>query len=135
MPVYHYRCDDCEHDEEEYLSVQDHDRGLWCKWCGESMHTVPYATPTVGPMPSKPLKIGGADVSLHSKEELRAYQKANPNEHIMSKHDNRLKEHKWRARERAEKQAVKQGWRDLDHRKSTQISARKAGKPPPPRPE
>jgi adenosyl cobinamide kinase/adenosyl cobinamide phosphate guanylyltransferase len=86
-------------------------------------------------MPSKPVYIGGADVTLSSNEELRAYEAANPNEHVMSKHDNRLKDHKWRARERAESQARKQGWRDLDQRKQTQRAAKKKGKPAPSHPE
>lgn len=117
MPLYDMVCDACGafHDG-VLMSIAEHDEGMDCERCGAPTRTVIGAVAVVGPMPSKPYVLGGADVEVRSVEELRAYERENPTHRVLSKDDSWMRAHRDRARERAERVARGQGYRDWEHR-------------------
>ena len=126
MPLYTYACDNCELVEDDILlTLAEHEEGYECTTCMQPMHTVPFPTATIGPMPSKPMRLGGAGVDVHSVEELRQYKADNPNDRLLSRNDSGLKQHKWEARQKAEVQSQRMGFRDWDHRQASYQKDRK----------
>lgn len=119
MPRYDYRCDNCHAEEERLLTLAEHELMQECHGCGAAMRTVIAAVRTIGPMPSKPVRLGGADVDVHSNEEMRQYQAANPNARVVDKDDSWMRKHRDESRERAEGLARRQGFRDWAQRNET----------------
>ena len=64
MPLYDFKCDgDCGYFEDMFIPLAKKDRAV-CPGCGGSITTRIGAVVTIGPMPSKPLRvnqIGRAD--------------------------------------------------------------------------
>lgn len=127
MPEYHYRCDDCDFETDLIHSISECDDVHTCGVCPSPMHRVPVPVATIGPMPSKPMTVGGAGVSFDRIEDVRAYEAANPNVRLTSRTSPGWRKHLDEARERAETVAKKQGFRDLDDRRERDRAAKKKG--------
>lgn len=121
MPLYDYVCDECGHFEADfYLPLAEFGATVWCPndpFLEAEMRTAIAAVSTIGPMPSKPVYGGGAEVSIHSAEEMREYKRKNPNSHFVDKNDSWMVRHRDQARERAESVARRQGFRDWEQRR------------------
>lgn len=119
MPIYDFRCDRCECEEDDvYATVSSMRAGLPCDFedCDGTLRrrfTTGHGG-FVGPTDTNPLKIGGR--SFTSSSELRAWEKANPDLRPMDKDGPEFRKHKDKARERAEVAAKKKGFRDWDHK-------------------
>lgn len=116
MPRYDYRCERCGCDEEIFLKLSEFEIVQSCHDCGAAMRRVISPVLTIGPMPSKPYRLGGADVDISSNEELRKYEADNPTARIVDKDDSWMRKHRDEARERAETVARGQGFRDWRQR-------------------
>ena len=79
-------------------------------------------------MPSKPVRLGGADEEFTDGASLRAYKAANPEVKMVSRDSSWWKNHLYNARENAEKSVKRMGWRDLDQKRAADIEAKKQGK-------
>lgn len=125
MPAYDYRCTACGVDEEIIHPASETEHEWLCVECDAPMRRRIAATPTIGAMPSKPVRLGGQD--FQSNAEARRWQAQNPTARAVSQNDTWWRNHKDRARERAEGVAVRQGYRDLDQKRSRDIDAKKQG--------
>ena len=118
MPTYSGRCE--EHgDFEDIMKVAEYvDAGsLFCPECGEKARTIISAIPTIGAMPSKPLKIDQIGQTFHSEAEKRAYFKRRPDRMLVDPGDSSFTKHRDLAHEKAERQAKRQGFSDIEDRK------------------
>jgi len=118
MPTYKGVCP--EHGEQSYfLSMQGYmENGLKCEVCGEEARTVIQPVRTIGPSFDHPLVIDQIGKTFTSKSEADAYFKAHPGRAIVAKNDSAFVKLRDSAREKAETKARKQGFRDLDAKKS-----------------
>lgn len=89
------------------------------------MWRVPQAIMTVGAMPSKPIRLGGADAEFTDNASYRKYLADNPTVRPVSQGSTWLRNHRDKNREAAERIAKKQGYRDLDDRHQ-KVKAEKA---------
>lgn len=49
MPTYEYRCQECGKESEQYLSINEHDRGkITCRECKSLRQEPPYGAAHVG---------------------------------------------------------------------------------------
>ena len=113
MPLYEGECREGCGRFEDIMKVREYEvEGLICPECGEKARTVLSATPTVGPMPSKPRVIEQIGKSFSSRAEERAYFKANPGRVVVGKGDSAFtKHHDW-AHEKADTAARRLGYND-----------------------
>lgn len=79
-------------------------------------------------MPSKPVRLGGADIEFTDNASLRAYQRENPDVRFVSKDSSWYKNHMDNNRESVERSVKRLGWRDLDQKRAADIEAKKQGK-------
>jgi putative FmdB family regulatory protein len=130
VPLYDFRCDEgCGYFEDMFIPLARLDDAV-CPDCQGSITTRIGSVMTVGPMPSKPLRIGQVGRSFESSSELREYKKKNPNSAIIDADSSEWRAHVDRAREKAEATAVRRGYRDLAQQKEKrrQDRQRKRGK-------
>jgi putative FmdB family regulatory protein len=113
MPLYDFRCDgDCGYFEDMFIPLAEKDAAV-CPDCGGSITTRIGAVVTVGPMPSKPLRVKQVGREFTSNSEYKQYQRANPDCAIISAGSSEWQKHRDSAREKAERMAKKRGYRDL----------------------
>lgn len=117
MPLYDFRCDTgCGYFEDMLIPLARLDDAV-CPDCQGDITIRIGAVMTIGPMPSKPLRIGQVGRSFESSSELREYKKKNPNSEIIDAGSSEWRSHVDRAREKAEATAVRRGYRDLAQQK------------------
>lgn len=133
MPAYDYVCV-CGFEDEIIHPVRACDDVWACPDCGAAMRRRLTAVATIGAMPSKPIVLGQTGIAATSNSEVREYERQNPNHRVVSSADSWWRRHKDTARENAEAQARKQGWRDLDERIARQKEAKAKNLPAPPTP-
>lgn len=113
MPTYDMSCTGCgllHIDVFCTISAKDEQA---CDDCGATLRTVILsAPPVVGPMPSKPLRVGGIAEEFTSRRELDSYLEANQNVRIVSRSDRQWKDLKQRSRERADRMVQRAGFDD-----------------------
>jgi len=112
MPFYDIGCDACKEDfADVFASVFGHPQCPICKRDGKiKIHPVP----TIGPMPSKPLRLGGAEKLCYTNEQVREYKRANPNARFVTKDSNEWRNHYDDVRNLCDSKAKKRGYRDLE---------------------
>lgn len=128
MPTYDFVCPSCEQEWEIVCSMGDRNSQV-CE-CGAELTRAWRSAPAlVGPMPTKPMRIGGRDTSFTRVEDLRNYEKfqEQTNSYTLSKHDS-----EWRgmvddARNKADKMVKRAGFNDHDHFKHEVKKARRSG--------
>tara|TARA_R110002020_G_scaffold366621_5_gene578646 strand:+ start:293 stop:727 length:435 start_codon:yes stop_codon:yes gene_type:complete len=121
MPTYSGRCD--EHGEfEDLMKIKDYIRagGLTCPICEKRATTIINAVPTIGAMPSKPLRVDQIGQTFHSEAEKRAYFKRHPDRVFVDPNDSSFTKHRDLAAEKAELAAKKLGYNDHEDRKTTE---------------
>lgn len=122
MPVYDYFCDSCGFEDEVYIKLDDFESTfVECPYCVLNMRRIISPVATIGPMPSKPLVADSIGKKFEKVEDLRNYLKANPDLEMYSSNDAAWIKRKDNIRDKAEKQAKKQGYRDLDEMKAKKI--------------
>ena len=113
MPLYDFKCDGtCGYFEDMFIPLAKKDEAV-CPDCGGSITTRISAVITIGPMPSKPLKVKQIGREFTSNSEYKQYQRENPDSAILSAGSSEWRNHVDRAREKAEKTARRRGYRDL----------------------
>jgi len=116
MPLYDIKCLSCEQRTDDIFFRLN--KPIICPACGEGARTLISPVPTIGPMPSKPLKMESIGREFTSNSELRAYKEANPDLAFHSQNDTSWRNHVDMARNKAEKKARLQGFNDREDRKS-----------------
>ena len=111
MPLYYVDCPKCGLVEDMYVPLKDH-RSATCGSCESKVKVLIRPVLTAGPLPSKPLKLGGADITLTSSSQLREYKKKNPKAMFLNKNDKVWKDHYDEVRNKVEASAKKRGFRD-----------------------
>jgi len=119
MPLYDYICEACGDEHEMLVSVAEYDKQP-CPSCGVGpMPRRIAAVMTVGPMPSKPIDLSAtAGVRFYSNEERRQFERDNPNVAFYSTKDSVWRKKKDRARENADRAAMRAGYNDIEHQRS-----------------
>lgn len=110
MPLYDYFCWQCCQGDSRIVPVDDRDNQS-CQ-CGAPLDRDMSAgsVALIGPTAINPLRVGGE--TLTSNAEVRAWEKRNPGMSMISSSD--LQRKKDRVRERANQNARKQGYSDLE---------------------
>jgi len=117
MPLYEGECrHGCGRFEEVMKLYEYESDGLLCPECGLHARTIICATPTIGPMPSKPRVIDQIGQSFTSRGEERAYFEKHPDRKVVAPNDPAFINHRDQAREKADKKAKTLGYRDHDDR-------------------
>lgn len=117
MPLYDVRCTDgCGYFNDIFAVLAEANK-ISCPSCGKPVVRLIRPVATVGPMPSKPLRVDQIGRTFESNEELRDYQRKNGDVEILSSSSNKWQKHKDTARNKAEKRAKQQGFRDLDDKR------------------
>lgn len=116
MPIYDMRCPEGDGYYPDIICSIKMRHQQACPACGEFLVIVPPPISVVGPMPSKPLKIDQIGRSFESNEELRQYKRENPNARFQNKQE--FRKHKDEVRERCERSARRQGFTDLEEKRS-----------------
>lgn len=129
MPLYDFRCNgECGYFTDMFIPLAKVDNAV-CPECHSSITIRIGAVMTVGPMPSKPLKVSQIGRTFESASELREYKKQNPGWDMMSADSTSWRKHVDTAREKAEKTAKRRGYRDLaqQHEQRRAEKAKKRG--------
>lgn len=121
MPIYDMRCGDCGV-VELYLSLAEKQAEIdgavvSCPECNAGLSSFIVPIPIVGPMPSKPFKVGYAGIECDSASQLRKYKANNPTEHFLDKNDRTWTNHYDDVREKCEAGAKAQGYTDLEDKR------------------
>tara|TARA_R110000824_G_scaffold120392_5_gene275729 strand:+ start:394 stop:822 length:429 start_codon:yes stop_codon:yes gene_type:complete len=119
--LYQGECTDLDCGQfEEVLPLREYEeKGLTCPICAGSARTVLCPVRTIGPMPSRPLKIDQIGQTFHSHGEQREFFKRHPNWAITPADDRGYVKHYDETRELCETEAKAQGYRDLDDKFAT----------------
>lgn len=128
MPTYEYNCPGCGQDWEITCSMSDRNEQN-CE-CGERLSRSWRSAPAlVGPMPTKPTRIGGTDVSFSRAEDLRNYEKfqEKSGRYTLSRSDSEWRNMVDSAKEKANKMVKKAGFNDHEHFKRETRKARRRG--------
>ena len=88
-----------------------------CPSCGRPVVRLVRPVATIGPMPSKPLRVDQIGRTFESNAELREYQRQNGDVEILSSTSNKWQKHKDIVRTKAERKATKNGFRDLEDKR------------------
>lgn len=131
MPTYDMRCKTCGFEDEMFLFLHEYEAGVCCPDCDSQMAQRIGVVATIGAMPSKPITVGGADISFTSNGSLRQWQNENPDVRMLSTDSMDWKNQRYQIRERAERQAKKMGWRDFDQKTGAELDAQKYQRPKP----
>ena len=116
MPLYDIKCLICEQRTDDiFFKLND---PIICPTCGEGARTIIGPVLTIGPMPSKPLKMESIGREFTSNSELRAYKEANPDLAFHSKDDSSWRNHVDMARNKTERKAKLQGFNDRADKKA-----------------
>jgi putative FmdB family regulatory protein len=130
MPLYDATCAACGFGGEVWVALADYDaRGVRCPDCGEWARRVIHPVPTVGPMPSKPIRVAGGP-EFTSKGAFEQWRQTD-GQGAQPLSSTEIAELKYRAEHRANAEARRNGYRDLDDFKVKAAAADKEGKPPP----
>ena len=120
MPYYDFKCPDgCGYYTDIYVPLSEHGTTT-CPSCSTVLETVISEVALIGPMPSKPLVVS----------HIGKYQRQNPGWDILSPDSKAWKDHRDAAHEKADKAAQRQGFNDLEHKRSVRKKdkAKRAGK-------
>tara|TARA_Y100001972_G_C7641605_1_gene322396 strand:+ start:530 stop:943 length:414 start_codon:yes stop_codon:yes gene_type:complete len=126
MPLYDFRCKgECGYYTDMFIPLAEVDNAV-CPDCQGEISIRIGAVMTIGPMPSKPLKISHVGRSFESASEYRDYQRNNPDCAILEANSTEWRKHVDVAREKAEKTAKRRGYRDLaDQREKRGLERKK----------
>lgn len=112
MPFYDIGCNACEEDfADVYASLESEPK---CPVCKKEGRIKIHPVPTIGPMPSKPLHLGGAEKFLTTNEQVREYKRANPNARFVTKDSSEWRNHYDDVRNHCDNKAKKRGYRDME---------------------
>lgn len=118
MPLYDVRCvSGCGYFNDIFVLLKDVDK-IICPSCGQPVVRLVRPVATIGPMPSKPLRVDQIGRTFESNSELREYQRQNGDVEILSSTGDKWRKHKDIVRTKAESKAQQQGFRDLDDKRS-----------------
>jgi len=126
MPLYDFRCKgECGYYTDMFIPLAEVDNAV-CPDCQGEISIRIGAVMTVGPMPSKPLKVSHVGRSFESASEYRDYKRNNPDCAILEANSTEWRKHVDVAREKAEKTAKRRGYRDLaDQREKRGLERKK----------
>lgn len=122
MPLYDYVCDSCGFEDEYMIKLADFEGAtIWCTECSEEMRRIISPVMTTGIVFSNALTITQVGKTFNSNRELREYVAENPKYELQSRGEKAWRDHDDWARERADAQAKRMGYTDLDdhHRRKT----------------
>ena len=109
MPVYDIECPSHGRVNDVFFSLSDEPA---CPTCDAPSRIVIAPVRTVGPMPSKPLKIKQLGKEFTSNSQWREYKQAHPDVQVLDKNDASYQEFYTEVHEKADKVAKKLGYRD-----------------------
>lgn len=125
MPIYDLECEPCQRFLiDVFFTLTETPT---CSYCNAPARVVISPVRTVGPMPSKPLEMEAIGREFTSAKDYHNYQRANPDLEFLDKNDSKWRKHVDLARDKAEKKASRQGFRDLTA-KRTWLKKEKAKK-------
>ena len=113
MPVYDIECPSHGRVNDIFFSLSDEPA---CPTCDAPSRVVIAPVRTVGPMPSKPLKMSQIGKEFTSNSQWRDYQQAHPDVKVLDKNDSSYQEFYTGVREKADKVAKKLGYTDHEDR-------------------
>ena len=109
MPMYDIECPSHGRINDIFFSLSDEPA---CPTCDAPSRIVIAPVRTVGPMPSKPLKIKQLGKEFTSNSQWREYKEAHPDVQILDKNDASYQEFYTEVHEKADKVAQKMGYAD-----------------------
>ena len=116
MPIYDMHCPEHGHYEDIVCRMADrHNQGCPAEDCGEKLRITPRAVQISGFTESRPLEVAQIGRTFNTNEELRQYQRETPDAKFLSASER--KENIRSVRERCEKSAVRQGFKDLESKR------------------
>jgi len=114
MPLYDIECERCERFIADVFSPLS--QTPICPFCNARARIVIRPVLTIGPMPSKPLKMPQIGREFTSNSQWRDYQKTHPEVKVVDKNDLYYDKFYTRVREKADKTAKKLGYNDHEDR-------------------
>ena len=129
MPLYDVDCPECGRVEDTYVALKDY-ASATCNDCDSPVEILVRPVLTTGPMPSKPLNLGGAEVSITSSSQLREYKRQNPKAMFLNRNDKVWKDHYDEVRNKVEASAKKRGFRDRQAEKEYKKKQKGLKQPP-----
>lgn len=118
MPLYDFRCEaGCGYYADMYIPLKQFNKAV-CPKCKGTITTVIGTVPTIGPLPSKPLKVHQVGREFTSNAEFKQYQRDNPGCEILSADSAAWRKHTDMVREKAEATAKRRGYRDLEQQRA-----------------
>lgn len=129
MPVYDMRCPTGCGTFEDVVCRMAERHNQTCPECGEILAIVPSIGHggVVGFTETRPLEIKQIGQTFTSNEQLKRYEREN-NVELHSSSSNYWQDYKARVREKCERTAKKQGFRDLDDKRSRMKQAKSEGR-------
>ncbi len=124
MPAYDYICRTCQIATERRVPYDNRDNQV-CE-CGLHLERAWLAAPALSAMPTTQQAVGGVG-RMGSWSQQRKFEAEHPDVEILSTTDMAWRKRKDRARERAERNARKWGFRDYDSFQSTAKAAKAVG--------
>jgi len=110
MPLYDLECEPCQRFlVDVFFTLSETPT---CSYCHAPARVIISPVRTVGPMPSKPLKIKQLGKEFTSNSQWREYKEAHPDVQVLDKNDASYQEFYTEVHEKADKVAKKLGYRD-----------------------
>ena len=114
MPLYDLECERCERFlVDVFFTLAETPT---CSYCHAPARVIISPVRTIGPMPSKPLKMPQIGKEFTSNSQWRDYQQAHPEVKVVDKSDLYYDKFYTRVREKADKAAKKLGYSDHEDR-------------------
>lgn len=119
MPIYQWTCESCGAEDDVLAPIARMDDTIYCAGCGAAMRRVPAVGVPAGVLPSKPLVIKHAGVTLETNAEQRGYEAklAEEGMRMISANSPEWEAEHRKVREFADKRARQRGFRDWDDSK------------------
>lgn len=111
MPLYDLECEPCQRFLVDVFFTLN--ETPTCSYCNAPARVIISPVRTVGPMPSKPLRLEQLGREFTSNSELREYKQAHPEAQFLDKNDSDWREHYDDVRNRCEKTASKAGYKSF----------------------
>jgi hypothetical protein len=117
MPTYDVKCPEgCGYFNDVFSLLADLDK-MVCPECHAPVVRLISPVRTIGPTFSKPFQVDQIGKSFESKSDWDKYQQDNPDVQILSANSQSWRNHVDSVKDRIEKKAKRQGFRDNEDRK------------------
>ena len=112
MPIYDIECKEHGRFDDLFFPLSQKPT---CPTCHATARVVISPVRTVGPMPSKPMRLEQIGREFTSNSQLREYKQTHPEAQFLDKNDTEWREHYDDVRNRCEKSASEAGYDSFKH--------------------